>query len=380
MDDFDSIELTKKDVERLVADPSADVRAATAAKVAKTLDKKELSPKEKSIAEDVIRIMVHDAEVIVRKTLADNLKDNPYIPHDVAKILARDIEEVAVPVIKSSQVFTSDDLIEIIEMNSEPKTIAVASRITVAPEVARIIGEKGTEKALATLIANEGADILVPTFDKMIERFPKSEMVQMPLVRRVKLPVSVAEKLVNIVSDEIRQTLITRHDLPEDIVSDIIVRAREETTIRISASSDTDDLQKMISGMNKCNRLTPSIIIRAICMGDIKFFEYSMAELSGLPILNCRALIHDAGELGLKRLYEKSTLPEKYFPIFRAAVDIIAENGYYNDYGDTKNFSRRTIERILTKISEDNDDMEDDDIEYLLGRLSLLPISSSVYG
>ena len=379
MDDFESVELTKKDVERLVADPSADVRAVTAAKVAKTLDKKELSPNEKSIAEDVIRIMVHDAEVIVRKTLADNLKDNPYIPHDVAKILARDIEEVAVPVIKSSQVFTSDDLIEIIEMNSEPKTIAVASRITVAPEVARIIGEKGTEKALATLIANEGADILVPTFDKMIERFPKSEIVQMPLVRRVKLPVSVAEKLVNIVSDEIRQTLVTRHDLPEDIVSDIIVRAREETTIRISASSDTDDLQKMISGMNKCNRLTPSIIIRAICMGDIKFFEYSMAELSGLPILNCRALIHDAGELGLKKLYEKSTLPEKYFPIFRAAVDIIAENGYYNDYGDTKNFSRRTIERILTKIGEDNDDMEDDDIEYLLGRLSLLPISSSVY-
>ena len=380
MDDFDSIELTKKDVERLVADPSADVRAVTAAKVAKTLDKKELSPNEKSIAEDVIRIMVHDAEVIVRKTLADNLKDNPYIPHDVAKILARDIEEVAVPIIRSSQVFTSDDLIEIIEMNSEPKTIAVASRITVAPEVASIIGEKGTEKALATLIANEGADILVPTFNRMIERFPKSEIVQMPLVKRVKLPVAVAEKLVNIVSDEIRQTLVTRHDLPEDIVSDIIVRAREETTIRISASSDVDDLQKMISGMNKCNRLTPSIIIRAICMGDIKFFEYSMAELSGLPILNCRALIHDAGELGLKRLYEKSTLPEKYFPIFRAAVDIIAENDYYNDYGDTKNFSRRTIERILTKISEDNDDMEDDDIEYLLGRLSLLPISSSVYG
>jgi uncharacterized protein (DUF2336 family) len=265
-------------------------------------------------------------------------------------------------------------------MNSEPKTIAVASRITVAPEVASIIGEKGTERALAALIANEGADILVPTFDKMIERFPKSEIVQMPLVKRVKLPVSVAEKLVNIVSDEIRQTLVTRHDLPEDVVSDIIVRAREETTIRISASSDTDDLQKMISGMNSCNRLTPSIIIRAICMGDIKFFEYAMAELSGLPILNCRALIHDAGELGLKRLYEKSTLPEKYFPIFRAAVDIIAENDYYNDYGDTKNFSRRTIERILTKISEDNDDMEDDDIEYLLGRLSLLPISSSVYG
>ena len=380
MDDSDSVELTKKDVERLVADPSADVRAVTAAKVAKTLDKKELSPNEKSIAEDVIRIMVHDAEVIVRKTLADNLKDNPYIPHDVAKILARDIEEVAVPIIRSSQVFTSDDLIEIIEMNSEPKTIAVASRITVAPEVASIIGEKGTEKALATLIANEGADILVPTFNIMIERFPKSEIVQMPLVKRVKLPVAVAEKLVNIVSDEIRQTLVTRHDLPEDIVSDIIVRAREETTIRISASSDVDDLQKMISGMNKCNRLTPSIIIRAICMGDIKFFEYSMAELSGLPILNCRALIHDAGELGLKRLYEKSTLPEKYFPIFRAAVDIIAENDYYNDYGDTKNFSRRTIERILTKISEDNDDMEDDDIEYLLGRLSLLPISSSVYG
>ncbi len=375
MTDEKYIKLTKKDVDRLIADDSPEVRADTAKKVARVFDETILSKEEKEIAEDVFRIMVHDAEIIVRKALADNLKDNPYIPHDVAKILARDVEEVAIPIIQYCNVFTPEDLIEIVEMNNEEKTIAVAGRPDLTEKVSEAIADKGGEEAVATLVANEKAIISQSAFEKVIDRFPKSKKIHKPLVYRTKLPVAVAERLVNLVSDELKETLIVKHDLPPDIVSDIIVKAREETTIKISAGSSGDDIQKMISQMNQNGRLTASVILRALCMGDMTFFEYAMAELSDVPVRNCRILLHDSGALGLEALYEKTNLPKRFYPIFRAAVDVINENYYDGGLNDIKRYSRRTIERILTKIEENNLQMDPEDIEYLLGRLSLLPLS-----
>ena len=245
MTDEKYIKLTKKDVDRLIADDSPEVRADTAKKVARVFDETILSKEEKEIAEDVFRIMVHDAEIIVRKALADNLKDNPYIPHDVAKILARDVEEVAIPIIQYCNVFTPEDLIEIVEMNNEEKTIAVAGRPDLTEKVSEAIADKGGEEAVATLVANEKAIISQSAFEKVIDRFPKSKKIHKPLVYRTKLPVAVAERLVNLVSDELKETLIVKHDLPPDIVSDIIVKAREETTIKISAGSSGDSYRSL---------------------------------------------------------------------------------------------------------------------------------------
>lgn len=369
------VRLTQKDVDRLIADSSPEVRADTARKVAKTFEDESLSAEEKELSEDVFRIMVHDAEVLVRKALAENLKDNPYIPHDVAKILAKDVEEVAIPIIQYCNVFTPEDLIEIVDMNNEEKTIAVAGRPDVTEKVSEAIADKGGEEAVATLVANKMAIISDATFEKVVDRFPESKKIHKPLVYREKLPIIVAERLVNLVSDELRENLIVKHDLPPDIVSDIILKAREETTIKISSGSSGDDIQKMIAQMNQNGRLTPSVILRALCMGDITFFEYSMAELSTIPVKNCRILLHDTGGLGLEALYDKTNLPKRFYPIFRAAVDVINENYYDGGLNDMKRYSRRTIERILTKVEENNLEMDPEDIEYLLGRLSLLPLS-----
>ena len=58
--------------------------------------------------------MIKDAEVRVREALAQNLKENPDLPHDVALSLAQDVDQVALPILQFSDVLTDDDLIEII--------------------------------------------------------------------------------------------------------------------------------------------------------------------------------------------------------------------------------------------------------------------------
>ena len=76
--------LTKADVAKLMADPSAEVRAETTAKIAKQFEVEALSPAERQIAEDIFRKLVKDVEVRVREALAAHLKNSPDLPHDVA--------------------------------------------------------------------------------------------------------------------------------------------------------------------------------------------------------------------------------------------------------------------------------------------------------
>ena len=107
---------------------------------------------------------------------------------------------------------------------------------------------------------------------------------------------------------------------------------------------------------------------RALCTGDLRFVEDAMAEISGTSSEKASLLIHDAGNLGLKALYKKCAFPESLYPAFRVAVDIINETGFDGGHHDRERFSRRVIERILTK----HQSMESSDLDYLLGKLKKL--------
>jgi uncharacterized protein (DUF2336 family) len=108
-------------------------------------------------------------------------------------------------------------------------------------------------------------------------------------------------------------------------------------------------------------------------MGDLAFFEAALAELSGVSLKNSRTLIHDPGQLGLKRLYDKAGLPSAQFTAVRAAIDATRETEYDGGENDRERYSRRIIERILTQYGDLGVEFEADDLEYLLNKMSDLP-------
>ena len=89
--------LTSADVARLLQDPNEENRADAAVKVADTFASADLSDTERAIAKDIFRAMVRDAAVRVRQALSESLKENPDVPHDVARSLAKDVEDVCSP-------------------------------------------------------------------------------------------------------------------------------------------------------------------------------------------------------------------------------------------------------------------------------------------
>lgn len=358
--------LTREDVDQLLSDPSPDTRAGLAGKVANQMDASRLTNDERRLAEDIVRLMARDASTIVREALAVNLKTSSNLPHDVALALARDIDTVALPILEFSSVLNDDDLIAILDQSPSSKQTAIAKRAGLSDDVAWALLEKDNPEVVVSLVANESAQLSERTLNHVVDRYGDVEDVQTPLAKRSKLPLTVAEKLVVKVSDALKDYLVTHHELSADTASELVLQARERATVNLVGNeTDMEVLEELTFQLHRSGRLTPSLLLRAICIGDMRFTELAFSVLANVPLLNARMLLHDAGPLGLRSLYRKADLPEGLLPVMRGALEVaLATDVRGADY-DRDSFSRTVLERVLSVC----EDLKAEDADYLLRKL-----------
>ncbi len=363
--------LSQADISRLLSDPSPRTRAETTSRIAAQFDARALSPSERRIAEDIFRTLVRDTEVLVREALAAHLKSTPDLPHDVALSLARDVDTVALPVLKFSEVLTDEDLLEILRGQEPAKQVAIAQRPGVSERVSEALVETGNEVAVAHLIGNEAAAVSEAALDRVIDRYEHCAAVADSLVRRPNLPPAISERVVSALAERLRNYLVLKHELSPDMASNLILQARERATVTlIDYGSSDEELENLIGQLDRNGRLTASLLLRALCVGDLNFFERAMAKLVALPLKNVRILIHDKGMLGLEPLYLRAGLPESLYSAFRAAVALVVETEYDGGMNDRQRYIERILQRLLTKFEDPAERIAADDIEYLMAKLS----------
>jgi uncharacterized protein (DUF2336 family) len=90
-----------------------------------------------------------------------------------------------------------------------------------------------------------------------------------------------------------------------------------------------------------------------------------VAELAGVPHHRTWLMIHDAGPLGLKAIYERAGLPVRLLPAFRAAVDTFHSMEFEGGARDRERFQERMLQRFLTLPQT----ASRDDVDYLLDKL-----------
>src|SRR5258708_13092868 len=91
--------LAKSDVDRLLADPSAQSRADLATTLAKEFEAGGLTPAERRLAEEIFRALTHDAAGRGRGALAPPLKETRDLPPDVPPALGPRTDSSAPPVL-----------------------------------------------------------------------------------------------------------------------------------------------------------------------------------------------------------------------------------------------------------------------------------------
>ena len=366
------VTLSQADVTKLMRDPSANARGETAEKIACHFQESaaDMTETERQLAEDIFRVFAKDAEVLVREAMAKHLKAAADLPRDVALTLAADVDSVSLPMIKFSEVLTDEDLIAIVKDDSRSKQVAVAQRDVVSGQVADALIDSGNETAVARLVANEGAELREHHYDRVMTDYKASEPVSDSLARRPSLPPKISEQLVNALSQKLEDYLVKKHELSPGMASNLVLQTRERVTASLTESgSSADELEQLVEQLHVNGRLTGSLILRSLCVGDMAFFEAALSRLAKVPLGNARILIHDQGPLGMESIYDRSNLDKRLFPAFRAAVLLLRETEYDGGAQDRERFVQRVIERLLTQFDEPGSEIDPEEVDFLMTKL-----------
>lgn len=349
------------DVQILKKAPIAEVRENIAVKVADYLNSDAFEGDEVKIAHDIIRLLTKDVEMRVRKALAESLKENDGIPHDVAISLARDEVEVSIPILETSGVLTEGDLLEIVRSTKEvAKISAIAKRPNISETVSSAIVHTHIEEPVVELINNKTSNLSDTSIVSLIQEFKEQGNVLSCLIDRGGLSIGIAEKLLNFVTGDLHSKLVSKYELSDDAANNLVASTHEKATLGLLDDNNdakpkigefVDDkeklkaekAEKLVTHLNNVGRLTHSLVIRSLCEGNILFFETSMAVLSGIPVVAARRALRECEPSAVKAICKKADIPSSFWDAIYIIVKFSVDNG------DTSEKNKGTFASRLTE-------------------------------
>jgi uncharacterized protein (DUF2336 family) len=353
--------------ESVLGGATPEAKAETAATVAREFTSGTMTRHERQIAARILGLMARDIEVRVRQAVAQHVKSCPYLPEDLALTLANDIETVALPVIQYASVLGEADLIAIIESGSIDKQIAVAKRKAVSEPVSDALVDTGDVKVIGTLLANQGAEIAESSYGKVLDRFPGDAHIQELMIERPTLPLAITERLIVTVSIELRERVLARHGFSGELADELMRQGREGALTRSVAADRKDaEVEGLIERLKAKGDLTPTLVLRVLCEGDLNLFEASMAAMAEMTVDNTRAFLHDRGLGGLRMVFRNTGMPQPMFRPIQLAIEEVA--ALRSDRGDPA--SAEISRRVLDRLSAEFEIQPDGGVEALMSELS----------
>lgn len=317
--------LTPSDVERLLKDDSPASRVSVLEKVSGHYNVNGFAEREREIAEQIFRLLMKDVATQVREQLAERIKENPDIPRDIVLHMANDVDSVSLPVLKATSVLSDADLVNIIEASRDlNKLMVISQRDTVSERVSEALVETSYPQVVSSLLSNENAAISTRALEKIVEEFRSEPNVIQSMVARKSLPLTLVERLVSEASDAVAAQLKKQYNLSDAQLSKDTTGSQDEFMLRmLQHNNNENEVVALVAQMAQRDRLTASLVMTALCRGQLPFFTAAMAYFSNIPFVNARRLIDDKGDHGFRGIYEKSGLPDSMFQAIRLILQTV---------------------------------------------------------
>lgn len=370
-----SLALSDSDLKLLIRSEVEEERATATHKLCRSMLKLELSEEERAAARKIITFLSRDVAELVRRALVITLRSSDLMPHDVAMRLVGDVETIAIPLISQSPLFSDEDLMAIVRAGRTHVQVAVALRPALSRDVAEVIASEAVVEAVRALSANDNADVSERAMGIAIDRFGHDAETINLLAHRNILPPSIVDRLVVLATEQVKHHLVQRHQVPLNTAVRLSDFARERATLDlIDESIRAENLPEFVRGLYARKALNASLLLRAVARGQMAMFEHGLSILAQVPHHRAWLMIHDAGPLGLRAIYDRAGLPPRLFAAFRSGVDtwraIQAEGANL----DAEGFRQRMLERFVTQMHT----IGRADLDYLMERLDMVPSADTV--
>lgn len=259
-----------------------------------------LTDRERTTMSDIMRHLIHDVELSVRKHLAIRLSDEPEAPTELIYALANDEAEIAHPILVRSEVLQEPELIEIIHNRTLEHQLAIAMRASVSESVTDALVETDETSVITRLLENPGADIGQQTMAYLVEQSQRVDEFQNPLVRREDLPKDLAVQMYWWVSAALRSEILDKYDLDPNQLDDVM-ELSVDAAVRTDKIETEDDgaTDRLVEELLAKYRLSADLLIQVLRTGEVALFEKIIEKGAELRPNLAQRLIYEPGGEGL---------------------------------------------------------------------------------
>lgn len=328
------------------------VRAQVAEAFGAEYTQGKIRPAQRQGAEAVLKLFIEDSDEPVRAAIAEHLATCSHLPLKLASTIAADIDAIALPMIRRSIVFDDDTLTEIVNSDVAVRQIAVAERHTVSLSLSNALVSTGNPDVVATLLANDGARFTSASLTAILEDFGDNPVVVGAVLGRLTLPLETINQLLQKTDMAIGEIIEDALDVPGAIVERIRKLAHEQIILAyVGNCDDPGPVESLAARLAGQQRLTSTLVLRALCTGDIRFFAIALAAGSGGEATKIQDLITQGPYDGLAPVCEACGWTAT---IHRAFVAVLT---LYNSKKDDplalepEVFTPKAVDRLLSKFS-----------------------------
>lgn len=247
-----------------------------------------LTASDRSQMSNIIRSLIHEVELNVRRAVVEHLSGDDNVPRDLLVTLANEHIDVAFPILVNCQALSDPDLIEVIQYRTMEHQLAIAMRPRLSEDVSHALVETGNEDVIATLLDNESASIADHTLEHLVDNSGHVERFHEPLANRYDLPEHLVRKLYWVVSAALREHLVHRFDIDPTTLDDTIDEAVHDIL---------DD--RPASGPNTSAPADSELLLRYLNTGRIQAFIQFFADMTGLRTRLVKRILFEPGGQGL---------------------------------------------------------------------------------
>jgi uncharacterized protein (DUF2336 family) len=242
--------------------------------------------REKELAADILRFLVREAEVAVRRALADRLAREPKAPRDLIIALAHDDIAVARPVLTDCALLADADLIEVIHQRTLQHQLAITLRQQVSETVSAALVSTGNAEVMRSLVDNPKARIARRTYEILVEHSRSVETLQAPLVRRKDLDADLAARMYVWVSAALRKQIVLNFDVDPKLLDEAL--ADSVKTVMVDHPAPGGHAPDVMGD-------DPRVLLQLLRAGEIAMFEALLARKTGLRLQLARRAFYEPG-------------------------------------------------------------------------------------
>lgn len=271
--------------------------------------------------------LLDDPSPQVRLALAQAIAISPESPRDLVTVLAEDQPEIACTIIAHSPVLTDADLVDLVGRGDCLTRGFVASRGNIGRGVCAALAEVAGEGEIRLLLDNATARLPRRSLARIAERFGDCADIRGLLLEREDLPADVRHRLVILIGDALANSDLVSAMLARPRLERITREAGETAAISLAGEMNREEIPALIEHMRSAGRLTPALLIQALCSGKVDFFAAAIVCLSGLDEKRVRALLATGRMHAVRALFESIGLDRPVAVVFVEATMLQRDDG-----------------------------------------------------